>query len=123
MQLAKHGPPFTGLIVVWLQPLDSGATMSRNYYSEIHLHITWHTKESAPLLTASVENVMRHAVRGKCINSPGVFIHEIGGIETHVHVCISVAPTVPISELIGQLKGVSSHEVNAKLGGGRKLLE
>ena len=28
-----------------------------------------------------------------------------------------------ISEFIGRLKGASAHEVNAKLGGGRKLLE
>jgi putative transposase len=97
--------------------------MSRNYYSEINLHITWHTKNSAPLLAAAVETVMQHAVRGKYINTPGVFIHEIGGIETHVHVCVSIAPTVPISDFIGQLKGVSSHEANAKLGGGGKLLE
>jgi putative transposase len=97
--------------------------MSRNYYSEIHLHITWHTKESARLLTGSIETEAWHAIRGKCINTPGVFIHEIGGIETHVHLCVSIAPTVHISEFIGQLKGVSSHEVNAKLGAGRKLLE
>jgi len=43
--------------------------------------------------------------------------------KTHVHVCLSVAPTVPIAEFIGQLKGASSHEVNGKLGEGRKLLE
>jgi putative transposase len=86
--------------------------MSRNYYSEINLHITWHTK---------VEAIVRHCVRGKCINTPGVFIHEIGGTETHVHVCVSIAPTVEISEFIGQLKGASSHDVNAKLG--RKVLE
>jgi putative transposase len=45
-----------------------------------------------------------------------VFIHEIGGIETHVHLCVTIAPTVLISDFIGQLKGASSHEVNQKLG-------
>jgi hypothetical protein len=34
-----------------------------------------------------------------------------------------VAPTIPISEFIGQLKGASAHEVNHKLGNGRKVLE
>src|SRR4051794_9750181 len=97
--------------------------MSRNYYSEIHPHIVWHTKDSAPLLTSQVETTMRQSVRGKCIKTPGVFIHEIGGIETHVHVCVGIAPTVHISEFIGQLKGISSHEVNTKLGTGSKLLE
>jgi REP-associated tyrosine transposase len=94
--------------------------MSRNYYSEFHLHITWHTKESAPLLVPKVEAETHHYLRGRCINEPGVFIHEIGGIETHVHLCITIAPTVAISEFIGQLKGSSSDEINAKFG--EKLL-
>jgi hypothetical protein len=34
---------------------------------------------------------------------------------------VSIAPTVPISDFIGQLKGASSHEVNQKLQG--KVLE
>src|SRR5713101_601344 len=98
--------------------------MSRNYYSEINLHFTWHVKESAPILVSKVEAIVRHYLRGRCINTSGVFIHEIGGIETHVHLCLSIAPTVEISELIGQLKGSSAHEVNQKLGGGGgKVLE
>lgn len=95
--------------------------MSRNYYSEINLHITWHTKESAPLLVPEVEAIVHHYIRGRCINSPGVFIHEIGGIETHVHLCLSIAPTVLISEFVGQLKGSSSHEANQNMG--RKILD
>ena len=91
--------------------------MSRNYYAEINLHITWHTKESSPLLVPKVEAVAHHALRGKCVNTPGVYIHALGGIETHVHLCLSIPPTLTISEFIGQLKGYSSHEVNQKLGG------
>jgi putative transposase len=90
--------------------------MSRNYYAEINLHVVWHTKESAPLLVPKVEAVVHHYLRGRCINTPGVFAHEIGGIETHVHLALSVAPTITISEFIGQLKGSSSHEANQKLG-------
>ena len=90
--------------------------MARNYYSEINLHLTWHTKESAPLLVPRVEAIVHHYLRGRCINTPGVFIHEIGGIETHVHLCVSIAPTLLISDWVGQLKGSSSHEVNQKLG-------
>jgi putative transposase len=95
--------------------------MGRNFYAEINLHITWHTKDSAPLLIPQVEAVVHHYLRGRCMNTPGVFIHEIGGIETHVHLAVSIAPTVLISEFIGQLKGSSSHEANQKLG--RKVLE
>ncbi len=97
--------------------------MSGNYYSEINLHITWHTKESAPILVPKIEAVVHHSMRGKCLNTRGVYIHEIGGIETHIHMCISVTPSVAIADFIGQLKGASAHEVNSKLGNGQKLLE
>jgi putative transposase len=90
--------------------------MARNFYSEINLHIVWHTKTSAPLLTPTVEPIVHHALRGRCINTPGVYLHEIGGIETHVHLCVSIIPTILISDWIGQLKGSSSHEVNQKSG-------
>jgi REP element-mobilizing transposase RayT len=33
-----------------------------------------------------------------------------------VHLCLTIAPTVLISEFIGQLNGASSHEINQKLG-------
>jgi putative transposase len=97
--------------------------MARNYYSEINLHIVWHTKESQPLLTPEVEAFVHRYLRGKVINTPGVFIHEVGGIETHVHLAITMAPTILISDLIGKLKGASSHEANQQIGRGRKILE
>ena len=56
--------------------------MSRNYYAEINLHIVWHTKDSAPLLVPKVEAMIHHTLRGRCINTPGVFVHEVGGITT-----------------------------------------
>jgi putative transposase len=97
--------------------------MSRNYYAEINLHIVWHTKGSLPLLTPDVERFTHHYIRGRLINTAGVFIHEIGGTENHVHVVISVAPTVLISELIGRVKGSSSHEANRQFPRGRRVLE
>ena len=89
--------------------------MSRNYYSEINLHLTWHTKESLPLLTPQVQALAYRYVRQKIINTPGAFVHEIGGTETHTHLAVSVPPTLLISEFVGQLKGASSHEVNEQL--------
>lgn len=90
--------------------------MSQNHYSEINLHVTWHTKESMPLLTQQVEPLAHRYLRQKIISIPGAFVHEIGGTETHVHVAVTVPPTLLISEFIGQLKGASSHEVNKQLG-------
>src|SRR5258708_4092268 len=100
---------------------DKDLTMSRNFYAEINLHMVWHTKESQPLLIPDVETFTHHALRGRLINTPGAFVHEIGGIETHVHLVVSIVPTIGISELIGQLKGASSHDANKQFG--RKVLE
>jgi putative transposase len=91
--------------------------VARNFYAEINLHLTWHTKGSASLLLPKVEAIAHHALRGKCINTPGVYVHAVGGIETHVHLCISVAPTILSCDFIGQLKGYSAHHVNQKLSG------
>ena len=97
--------------------------MSRNYYSEINLHLTWHTKESTPLLTPRVEPLARRLLRERIVATEGVFVHEIGGTVNHVHVAISIAPTILISDLVGQVKGATSHEVNRILGGRGKVLQ
>jgi len=51
--------------------------MSRNYYSEINLHIVWHAKQSYPMLTAEIEPLVHRELRQKIVNWPGAFIHEI----------------------------------------------
>ena len=96
--------------------------MARNYYSEIHLHMVWHTKESSPLLVPEVEAFTHSYIRGKLVNTPGAFIREIGGTETHVHLAVTVAPTILISDLVGKLKGASSHETNQRFGQNSKPL-
>jgi REP-associated tyrosine transposase len=95
--------------------------MSRNYYSEINLHLTWHTKLSRPMLTPDVQTFVHRYLKQRIVGTPGLFIHEIGGIETHVHLAITIAPTILISELVGQLKGATSHETNQHFAG--KILE
>jgi putative transposase len=97
--------------------------MGHNYYSEINLHLTWHTKGSLPLLSPAVEELIYRDVRQRIVNTPGAFVHASGGTETHVHVAVSVPPTLLVSELVGQLKGASSHEVNQQFGLHGKKLE
>jgi putative transposase len=50
-------------------------------------------------------------------------VHEIGGTDTHVHLAVTIAPTVNISELVGRLKGGSAHDVNQRLGNKSKVLQ
>jgi putative transposase len=97
--------------------------MSRNYYSEINLHIVWHTKNSSPILTPTLEPVAHRVLRQRIVATPGAFVHEIGGTETHVHLAVSIVPTITISDWIGQLKGGSTHDVNEHSGRQYKPLQ
>lgn len=79
--------------------------MSRNIYSEIKLHIVWHTKNSSPLLTPTIEPIAQRCMKKRIIDTPGACLHEIGGTETHVHLAVTVPPTLTPSEWIGQREG------------------
>jgi putative transposase len=109
--------PLTGLLSKQV------TAMSKNYYSEINLHITWHTKDSLPLLNPRVEPLAHRSLKQRIVNTPGAFVHEIGGTETHVHLAVTTPPVLTISELIGQLKGASAHEVNEEVGMRDKTLQ
>ena len=98
-------------------------TVSQSYYSEINLHITWHCKDSSPMLTAQVEPVTHRIIKERLVHMPRVFVHEIGGTETHVHIAVTVPPTLTISEFIGQTKGASSHDVNEQFALRAKVLQ
>ncbi len=96
--------------------------MSNCAYSEINLHFTWHVKESLPTITGVIEPRLHKYLEHYALQTKGVFVHEVGGIETHVHIAVSIPPTLLISEWIGKLKGASSHYVNHELVN-RKLLD
>ncbi len=96
--------------------------MPRKVYAEINLHFTWHTKQSEPVLTEEIESRLNHYVKHRVLEASGVLFHEIGGTEDHVHLAVSIPPTLLISEWIGKLKGASSHFINHEIAN-RKLLE
>ena len=60
--------------------------MAHNYYGEIFLHLTWHTKENARLLIGEVEDRAHRYLTHRIAETPGAFVYEIGGIEDHVQI-------------------------------------
>ena len=96
--------------------------MSRRVYSEINLHFTWHTKESVPVITPEIESRLYHYIKHRALEIKGLIFPEIGGTENHVHIVVSIPPTLLISEWIGRLKGASSHYINHEIVN-RKLLD
>jgi putative transposase len=96
--------------------------MPRNVYSEINLHIVWHTKNNAPVLTDLIEAPMQQHLQHHVIQTEGGIFHGVGGTDNHVHLVASVPPTLLISEWLGRLKGASAHYINNEIVN-RKLLE
>ena len=96
--------------------------MSRNVYSEINLHITWHTKGNQPVLVDEIERQLHRYLKQRAMQTSGVFIHAIDGVGDHVHLAVSVPTTINISEWIGDLKGASAHFINGEICN-RKVLE
>lgn len=95
--------------------------MSSHVYHEVFLHLNWHTKLDQPVLTGRLEELTYTAIRDRCARIKGVLLHEIGGIETHVHLAVSIEPFVTISDLVQELKGASAYDVNRQVG--HKALE
>ena len=89
--------------------------MPRNVYSEINLHMNWHTNGDSPVLIDQVESRCHRFLTHKCLETRGVYVHAVGGTENHVHLAVSIPPTVKISEWIGQLKGACSHHINHEI--------
>ncbi|MEO8434949.1 MAG: IS200/IS605 family transposase [Pyrinomonadaceae bacterium] len=89
--------------------------MSLRAYSEINLHLTWQVKESLPIINETFEEGLHRHLRSYALKEKNVIVHEVGGTETHVHMAVSIPPTLLIAEWIGKLKGSSSYHVNHKL--------
>ena len=80
------------------------------------------SKRACRLLTEAIEPRLYRYISNYALQAKGLIFHEIGGTETHVHVAVTIPPTLLISEWIGKVKGASSHYVNHELVN-RKVLD
>ena len=95
--------------------------MASHVFSDVFLHINWHTKGDYPSLQGQVEQLTHALVRDEAERMKGVLLHKLGGTDNHVHLAVEIEPFVKISDLVQELKGASSFEVNRRMG--HKALE
>ena len=88
--------------------------MASHVFHEIYIHLNWHTIGSRPLLVPRLEAEVHEFLFQRCRQTRGVYFHGIGGTETHVHLAINIEPSVCISDIVGDLKGACSHEMNER---------
>lgn len=95
--------------------------MSSHVFHEVFLHLNCHTKGDHPTLRGQVEELTHAFLHEKAGRMKGTSLLALSGTDTHVHLAVRIEPSVTISEVVQELKGSSSHEVNRRMG--HKALE
>lgn len=95
--------------------------MTNRAYSQINLYVVWRVKHNRPILCGDVERNVHEYTRRHGINERGVYVHEIGGTDDHIHLVVTVTASVLVSEWIGRVKGGCWHFINHEIVGRRCL--
>jgi putative transposase len=88
--------------------------MQRKNYLALFVHLVWATWDREPLLRREWERPVYRAIAEKC-DELGARVIALGGVEDHLHLLVLIPSTLTVAELVGQVKGVSSHLVNHQL--------
>src|ERR1700681_1469140 len=79
----------------------------------IRLHVVFVTKYRRPVITPEVLEFMEVSFAG-VLEKWGCTLEEFGGESDHVHLLISIHPSLDISSLINNLKSATSRKVRHK---------
>jgi len=80
-------------------------------FNKIWIHAIWATKERAALIKPSVELKIHNFMRQQ-FKELGCPVRIINGMPDHIHALFLLNPQKSIAEVIKQVKGSSSHEIN-----------
>src|SRR2546422_4350861 len=83
-------------------------------FHQLVYHFVWATKNREPLLTTDVEKRLLPYLAAKC-NELGYTLHAVNGALDHMHMLLSLAPTVTVSDVAKNLKGASAHYINKEV--------
>ena len=80
-------------------------------YTKLFYHAIWSTKHREPIITPDIEYQIHSYITKKALNLGGI-VYAINGISDHVHLAVSIPPSISISKYIGQIKAVASVRIN-----------
>ncbi|OUL31147.1 transposase [Nostoc sp. T09] len=87
--------------------------MPRNF-TQLYLHCVWGTWDRLPLVTKDIQDIIYAAIAKQCSELKCTVI-AIGGVADHVHLLTNFPPSLTVSELIGKVKGSSSHLITHEI--------
>jgi putative transposase len=74
-------------------------------------HFVWATKNRYPLITEQNQHLIERSIRASC-ESLHTKIYALGHVSDHIHLAVSLPPSLSCSKFAQQIKGASSHLVN-----------
>src|SRR5215217_2405923 len=80
-------------------------------YWRLFYHLVWSTQRRHPQIDDETAELLRRSFRATC-HDLHVIVHAIGTMPDHVHLAVSIPPTVAVTDAISRLKGSASHLVN-----------
>lgn len=84
-------------------------------YSHNPVHLVFSTKERRKLIPAETKAGLWDYLGGICKNNR-IFVHEIGGMEDHVHMLIEIPLPMAFSDAIKEIKTGSSQWMGPRFG-------
>jgi putative transposase len=82
-------------------------------YWRLHYHLVRATKQRLPIIGSAEEAIVGESIR-MTVARVSMICHAIGMVEDHIHVALSIPPTLSVADVAGRLKGASSHLVNQR---------
>lgn len=80
-------------------------------------HLVWATRGREPVLNPTMHEQLGQDLR-HLVQEHGVIVHAVGGVVDHIHLAVSIPPSMPVATAVSRLKGGSSHRINQRQGGG-----
>ena len=80
-------------------------------FNKIWIHAIWSTKERYPLIISPTEKKVYDLMHNEFIDA-GCPVRIINGMPDHVHSLFLLNPNKAVADVIKQVKGSCSHEIN-----------
>ena len=84
-----------------------------NTYSQIYIQLIFAVKSRQSLIKESY-NAELFKIIGSIINNKSCRLLEINSVPDHIHILISMSPKITISDIVGDVKSITSKILNEK---------
>ena len=83
-------------------------------HTHLLYHVVFSTKNREPLITHQAREPLYSYIGGIVRERRGICI-EIGGVMDHVHILARFRPSISVSEMVQDIKGISSNWAKGRL--------